>query len=253
MSTREPKVKIFYSYSHKDEELREQFEAHMSSLKRTGYIEEWHDRKILPGQTWKTSIYSNMEESDIVLFLVSSDFLNSDYCYNKEVLKSVERHNQGKCTVVPILVRDCDYEGTPFESIQGLPTDMKPIISRHWHNIDEAFVNVARGLKKIIKQKHQEKSHGHKANFNKTKSNAEVEFIIRNLINGDEVTMETSTMVTVKELLDELKRAELIDKKNTFQIVRKRDGLLFKESSTLQDHNVQNDDVLLLTLQTFAG
>ncbi len=144
------KVKIFYSYSHKDEELRERFEIHMNVLKRIKIIEDWHDRKILPGQNWENSITHEINNADIIVFLISADFLASDYCYEKEVVLSLERHAKGECIVVPIILRDCVWQGSLFDKIQGLPKDMKPVISKYWHDQDEAFVDIVTGLKTII-------------------------------------------------------------------------------------------------------
>ena len=144
-------VKIFCSYSHKDEELKNELENHLSILRRIGLIKVWTDRKILPGEYWQKRINGEIEKSDLILLLISSDFIASDYCFDVEVKKAIEKHEQNESMVVPILVRDCDWEGAPFEHIQGLPTDMKPIISKHWHSKDEGFRNVTSSLKKTIK------------------------------------------------------------------------------------------------------
>ena len=152
MKAESDKIKLFYCYSHKDEELRNQLETHLTLLKRKGIIDAWHDRMIVPGQTWDQEIKSELEEADIILFLVSSDFLASDYCYDVEVKRAIELYDQNKNILIPIILRECDWEGAPFDKIQGLPTDMKPVVSRHWHNIDEAFNNITQGLKKAVNQ-----------------------------------------------------------------------------------------------------
>ena len=70
--------------SHKDEGLRDQLETHLSMLKRQGFIETWHDRRITAGEPLEAAISGNLERADVVLLLVSPDFLASDYCYDKE-------------------------------------------------------------------------------------------------------------------------------------------------------------------------
>ena len=152
LSLNEVRVKVFYSYSHKDEYFRDRFEVHMSGLKRKNIIEQWHDRKILAGEDWDNSISQNLKSADIILFLVSADFLASDFCYHQEVLVSIERHKRGECSVVPVIIRDCDWRSSPFYGIQGLPKDMKPVDSRFWYNEDEAMMDIIRGIKKLIEK-----------------------------------------------------------------------------------------------------
>jgi len=144
------KVKIFFSYSHKDEQLCLELQKHLGPLKRAQIISHWYDREIKPGTDWDHNIKSNIKESDIILFLISPDFLNSDYIYENEIRQAIEQHNLGKSIVVPIMLRKCDIEFTPFKHIQGLPTDLEPITSKKWFTPDDAFFDVIEGLKKII-------------------------------------------------------------------------------------------------------
>ncbi|MFZ3209240.1 MAG: TIR domain-containing protein [Geobacteraceae bacterium] len=145
------KIRLFYSYSHKDEDLREKLETHLTNLKHKGLIDDWHDRKINAGNLWASQISKELENADIILFLVSPDFLASKYCYDIEAKRAIALHSEGKSIVIPIILRECDWEGSPFDKFQGLPRDMKPIISSHWHNVDEALKDVVLGLKRTIK------------------------------------------------------------------------------------------------------
>jgi hypothetical protein len=79
------KVRLFYSYSHKDELFRDELETHLAIFKRRGLVEEGYDRKITPGHEWDSEIDDNISKADIILLLVSSDFIASDYCYGKEL------------------------------------------------------------------------------------------------------------------------------------------------------------------------
>jgi len=85
-------VKLFYSYSHRDEQYRVQLEAHLSTLRHQNLIEEWHDREIVPGQEWQGVIDNRLEASKVILLLISADFINSDYCYETEMRRAVEKH-----------------------------------------------------------------------------------------------------------------------------------------------------------------
>jgi TIR domain len=136
---------VFFSYSHVDEEQRNQLEKHLKILKRQGVIESWHDRMIGAGNEWKGSIDHHLENDDIILLLISPDFLASDYCYDVEMLRAIERHDSNDAIVIPIFLRPCLWQGAPFAKIQGVPTDARPVTK--WANPDEAMLDVATGIK----------------------------------------------------------------------------------------------------------
>lgn len=140
--------KVFVSYSHKDESHREDFEDHLVMLRRRGVIDVWHDRKILPGAEWKGEIDDNLEEADIVIFLVSPSFLASDYCYDVELKRALEKKDEGTAEIISILVRPCDWMGGGFAKYQALPKDAVPITT--WDDPDSAWLNVVDGLKRHI-------------------------------------------------------------------------------------------------------
>jgi internalin A len=97
---------LFYSYAHKDESLRNELETHLKLLQRQGRIESWHDRDIEAGDEWKRKIDDNLERADIILLLVSADFIASEYCYEKEMTRAIERHEKNEARVIPVIVRD---------------------------------------------------------------------------------------------------------------------------------------------------
>lgn len=142
------KARIFISYSHKDEQYREELEKHLIMLRRSGLIETWTDRKVMPGQEWGKEIDAKLKAADIILLLVSSDFLASDYCFDVEVAQAMRQHEQGYSKVIPIILRPCDWHDTPFGILQGLPKDGKPI--REYSDFDRAFFEVVKGVKKTI-------------------------------------------------------------------------------------------------------
>jgi hypothetical protein len=141
-------VDVFFSYTHKDEELRDELATHLKLLVRNQVIRSWHDRAIGAGTEWKGAIDENLEKARVILLLVSSDFLASDYCFDIEVKRAMERHEAREALVVPIILRDCDWTGAPFAKLQALPKDAKPV--KGWANRDEAWTNVAVGLRKAI-------------------------------------------------------------------------------------------------------
>lgn len=149
-------IKLFLSYSHKDENYKEALEEHLSPLTRSKLIESWNDRKIIPGTNWKDEIDDNLLSSDIILFLVSSSFINSDYSQEIEVKTAVEQHNLGKSILIPIIVRACHWQSMEFSSFQGLPKDALAVKS--WPDEDEAWLDVVKGIEKVAKEITQKKT-----------------------------------------------------------------------------------------------
>lgn len=143
-------VRVVFSYSHKDEELRDQLETHLKLLQRQGVISTWHDRKILGGENWAGVIDDNFKRADLILLLVSADFLASDYCYETEMGMALEREAKGEARVVPVILRPCDWSGAPFGKLQGFPKNMRPVVK--WGNRDEAWTDVAQGIRKVAEQ-----------------------------------------------------------------------------------------------------
>jgi TIR domain len=141
---------LFFSYSHRDEALRDQLETHLAMLKRQGFIETWHDRRIVAGEAVDHTISANLERADIILLLVSPDFLASDYCYDREMARALERHNAGVCAVIPVILRPCDWRDAPFGGLMATPKDGKPITQ--WPDMDAAFLDVTTAIKGAVRK-----------------------------------------------------------------------------------------------------
>ena len=145
--TRSP-VRLVYSYSHRDEGLRNELETHLALLERQGVIAPWSDRKIVAGEDWAGRIDEHFKDADIILLLISADFLRSNYCYEIEMEDALERHRAGTARVVPIILRDVDWHSAPFGKLQALPRDGRPITL--WTNRDEAWAVIAREIRNVI-------------------------------------------------------------------------------------------------------
>ncbi|MGG6268502.1 TIR domain-containing protein [Leptolyngbya sp. AN03gr2] len=145
--TEEP-IKVFFSYSHRDEELKDELVKHLSILRRQGVITEWHDRMIMPGSEWSREIDASLNSADIILLMVSSDFLASDYCWGVEIEKALQRHESGEAYVIPVILRPVVWQDAPFAKLQALPKNAKPITK--WKDQDEAFFDVVRGIQIAI-------------------------------------------------------------------------------------------------------
>jgi hypothetical protein len=139
---------IFASYSHQDETLHDELAKHLKPLEREGMIRPWHDRRITAGKEFAAVIDAELNRADIILLLVSPDFVASEYCWGKEMLRAMERHDAGEAVVVPIILRPIDWHKTPFGKLLALPKDGKPITT--WLNRDDAFLNVAQGIRDVV-------------------------------------------------------------------------------------------------------
>jgi hypothetical protein len=139
---------VFFSYSHKDETLRDELEAHLALMKRQNLIAGWHDRRIQLGDDVDDTINKELEQADIILLLVSSDFIASNYCYSKEMARAMERHEAGQARVIPIILRSCDWHSAPFGSLLAAPKDGKAVTT--WPDRDVAFTDVAKQIRTAV-------------------------------------------------------------------------------------------------------
>lgn len=141
---------LFFSYSHKDEELRNELEVHLSMLKRQGLLRAWHDRRIGAGNDIHENISSELEEANIILLLVSANFLASDYCYDKETARALEKDSEGSARVMPVILHPCDWHNAPFGNLRATPLDGKPVSM--FANRDEALTQVAQDIRTAVEE-----------------------------------------------------------------------------------------------------
>lgn len=135
---------VFFSYSHADEQLRDQLEKQLAILKRQGVIETWHDRRIGAGEEIDHAISKNLISADIILLLISPDFIASDYCYDREMTAAMERHERGEAIVIPVILRACQWHGAPFGKLNATPPDGRPVTQAT--DRDQAFLEVAKSV-----------------------------------------------------------------------------------------------------------
>src|SRR5215472_14485965 len=140
-------LKVFLSYSHANDELKSALVKHLEPLRHRKLIEEWHDRKITAGKEWDREISDQLSSADIILLLVSIDFINSKYCYDIEMERALERHQTGEARVVPIIMRSRLWQDAPFAKLQALPKDAKAV--QAWADRDEALTDVVDGIRKV--------------------------------------------------------------------------------------------------------
>src|SRR5690242_971619 len=141
----EQSIKVFISYAHEDERLCKELDKHLALLKRQKIIDVWHERDISAGTEWEQEIDRHLNTAQIILLLISADFLASDYCYSIEMQRALARAERNEAYVIPILLRPVEWHDAPFQHLPRLPQQNKPVTS--WPNTDEAFREMAAGIR----------------------------------------------------------------------------------------------------------
>lgn len=141
-------LKFFYSYAHEDEPFRNEMSKAIRLLRRQGLIDEFYDRDIDAGMDWNKEISSQLQAADIIVLLISPDFIASEYCYGKEMARALERHSRGEATVVPVIVRPTDLTDAPFAHLQYLPPGSLAV--SQWTDRDAAYKEIAVGVRTIV-------------------------------------------------------------------------------------------------------
>jgi hypothetical protein len=142
-------AQLFFSYSHRDEALRDELEVHLAQLKNKGIIEAWHDRRIPAGDAFDDAISENLEGADLILLLVSPYFLASRYCYHVEMTRALERHAAGEARVIPVILHPCDWKTAPFAGLQAVPRDAVPVSK--YPNQHDAFLEIATAVRQATR------------------------------------------------------------------------------------------------------
>ncbi len=145
-------LEIFLCYAHEDEDALKELTVHLGVLKRQGFFDVWYDREISAGIEWAREIDIHLNTAQIILLLVSQYFMNSNYCYLIEMQRAIERHERGEARVIPIILRPVYYQRTPFAKLQSLPTNHKPVMGSSWRSQDEAFFDVAEGIRRVVEE-----------------------------------------------------------------------------------------------------
>jgi len=143
-------LNVFISYSHQDRQLRDELATHLSNLRQQRVINDWYDGAIAPGSDIQAQILLYLNQAQLILLLISADFMASEFSYSVEMQQAIARHKANEACVIPIILRPTDWEGAPFSGLKALPLDGKPVT--RWSSHDEAFEDVMKGLRATIKE-----------------------------------------------------------------------------------------------------
>jgi replicative DNA helicase len=142
--------RVFISYARTDERYRKRLAVHLVPLVRAGIIDVWSDRTIAAGADWEGDIRRALATADIVLLLVTPNFVASVHCFERELPEAMRRHAEGGLCILPVLVKSVDLVNLPIGKFQGLPTDLRPISA--WRDADDAWLQVAQGVRKAAEE-----------------------------------------------------------------------------------------------------
>ncbi|MDE0694057.1 MAG: toll/interleukin-1 receptor domain-containing protein [Gammaproteobacteria bacterium] len=141
-------MKLFYSYCHADDSVRQDVERHLAPLRQSGSISEWYDGKIVPGQDLTPEIEANLADSDIIAFLLSASFLASNAC-QAELTRSLELRQAQGVTVLPIIVTTCAWrDDDRLKDILALPNNGHPLDLSS--NRNTALHEIYEGVKRAV-------------------------------------------------------------------------------------------------------
>jgi hypothetical protein len=143
-----PKLNLFISYSHEDEVMKKELDKHLIMLKRSGKIDVWNDRQLMAGQEWDEEIKNELANAQIILLLVSADFNNSEYIWEKELASAMQRHEEGSARVIPVILRKCEWKDMPYAKLQALPIGAKAVTE--FADKDDAFTDIAAGVRTLV-------------------------------------------------------------------------------------------------------
>lgn len=139
----------------------QEIEKYLEPLRLSGLCSTWHSGCISPGDEWKLRIEQEIEQAQVILLLISADFIKTDFCYKVEMLKAIKRHKNGDACVIPVILRSCMWqevaiEGIKLGDLQVIPTNLTPI--SEWTSLDKAFTHVSSQLFGIIQSTQQQRS-----------------------------------------------------------------------------------------------
>jgi len=141
------KLKAFISYAHEDEAMKNDLDKHLISLKRSDKIDVWQDRMLMAGTEWDSTIKKELEEADMILLLISVDFISSQYIWDKELKTALQKHENGTARIIPVILRECDWHDMPFAKLQALPTGAEPVT--RFPDKDQAYTNIAKEIARV--------------------------------------------------------------------------------------------------------
>jgi WD40 repeat protein len=220
---RQGSIEVFCCYAREDQPLLVQLQKHLKPLQHEGLITLWADIDIDAGTEWEKEIHRHLNTAQIILLLISPDFMASEYCYSVEMQRAIERHEHGEARVIPIILRPVAWQKTRLGKLQALPTDARPITSGKWHHQDEAFYDVAEGIRDAVEVLLAEVERVHKAEEAEQARLAEEELVrkAREEEQAHRIEAEQARLAQARLVEEEKERARLAEEERMY---RAKDG-----------------------------
>lgn len=144
-------LRLFLSYSHKDEKYVDELRKELKLMERNGLIRPWYDRALKAGEKWEPRILQELNEADAIICQLSRDFLASDFCVLTELETAIKHQESGEATLIAYVLKDCGWKEVPkLKEFQILPKDAKPLDD--WKNKDKYWRAVAEGIQSALKE-----------------------------------------------------------------------------------------------------
>lgn len=196
-------MKAFISYSHRDTAALERLHTHLAMLKREQLITAWYDRDILAGGTVDKEINAELASCELFLALASPDFLNSKYCYEREMRMAIDRHAEGNLRIVPIILEPCEWNQSPLGQFKALPKDGRPV--SEWTNQNAAFLDVVTELRRVISKPTQPEMREHNSPVQQLASVAKPRYRIKKTF--DEIDRSDFARESFEKIRDYFRRS----------------------------------------------
>ena len=140
---------VFIAYSRKDGEIKDRIIDSLKPMMNSGILKVWYDQEVNPGDDWADLILKYLKKADLVLPILSRDFLASGPCL-EESKTALKEHAKGKVAIIPIIARTCDWKITPLRPFQALPENGKHVVGGGWNSSDAAYQSILEGIRKWV-------------------------------------------------------------------------------------------------------
>ncbi len=157
-------LEVFCCYAREDQEMFAQLKRHLMPLVRQDKITIWSDTNLNAGIEWEAELHKHLESADIILLLISPDFMASDYCYSTEMGRAIARHDEGYAVVVPILLRSTLWQNAPFAKLHIVPKDAKPVTN--WPLRDDALLDITLQINRVVSELQTKRAQSKADNYN---------------------------------------------------------------------------------------
>ena len=146
-------LKLFTSYSHQDERHFKNFKKHLITLKRNKIIDDFDDYKLTAGDLVDNELYDMIEKSDLIVFLISIDFINSEYCFNQELKQALDRLDNDEIRIIPIVVEKCKWQNTILGKYLSATKNGEPVSK--YDDENDAWCEVIESIEKSFQKYHE--------------------------------------------------------------------------------------------------